>query len=329
MNIGIILLVLIIGILIGSLCTYVIFRPKLNSIKELHKLDEKTQKQNEQIQKENILNKKEQQELEQKIIILKNNIQSLRDRIQDLNKSAEDSAQIIYQKAMENIELSLDTASEKMSQKYQQLEEENKNCYLKLLKESADTYQLTIKEKQTEIKELDKVLDDYKSKVAATVEANKREQKKKDELNFYRLCLTEEDKQEIKILREISNQLRNKEALNKVIWKVYYEKPYTDLIGRVIGNNKKTGIYKITNLMNGMTYIGQAVDLASRWKQHIKRGVGAETPTRNKLYPAMLAIGVENFSFEVIEECPSEKLNEREQYWQQIYQSKSFGYSIK
>jgi hypothetical protein len=30
--------------------------------------------------------------------------------------------------------------------------------------------------------------------------------------------------------------LRNKEALNKVIWKVFYEKPTTDLIGRVIGN---------------------------------------------------------------------------------------------
>jgi hypothetical protein len=43
--------------------------------------------------------------------------------------------------------------------------------------------------------------------------------------------------------------------------------------------------------------------LIERWRQHIKRGIGAETPTRNKLYPAMLAIGVENFTFEVIEEC--------------------------
>jgi hypothetical protein len=29
--------------------------------------------------------------------------------------------------------------------------------------------------------------------------------------------------------------LRDPEALNKVIWKIYYEKPYTDLIGRVVG----------------------------------------------------------------------------------------------
>jgi hypothetical protein len=44
--------------------------------------------------------------------------------------------------------------------------------------------------------------------------------------------------------------LRDKEALNKVIWKVYYEKPYTDMIGRVLGQGVKTGIYKITNMEN-------------------------------------------------------------------------------
>jgi len=50
--------------------------------------------------------------------------------------------------------------------------------------------------------------------------------------------------------------LRDPEALNKVIWKVYYEKPYTDLIGRVIGTGVKTGIYKITNTINQMCYVG-------------------------------------------------------------------------
>jgi len=28
-----------------------------------------------------------------------------------------------------------------------------------------------------------------------------------------------------------------------------------------------------------MCYIGQAVDIAERWKQHIKRGIGADPPT--------------------------------------------------
>lgn len=78
-----------------------------------------------------------------------------------------------------------------------------------------------------------------------------------------------------------------------------------------------------------MCYVGQAVDLAARWKQHIKRGLGADTPTKNKLYPAMASIGIENFSFEVIEECERSQLNEREDYWQKYFHAIDFGYSIK
>jgi hypothetical protein len=68
------------------------------------------------------------------------------------------------------------------------------------------------------------------------------------------------------MLRNVAPYLRDKEPLNKVIWKCYYEKPTTDLIGRVIGSGVHTGIYKITNLTNEMCYIGQAANLADRWK---------------------------------------------------------------
>ena len=172
-------------------------------------------------------------------------------------------------------------------------------------------------------------MEKYRKLVECAVLENKRTEEKKEKENFYRLQLAVEDLEEISKLREVSKYLRDKEPLNKVIWKVYYENPYTDLIGRVLGKQVHTGIYKITNLTNGMCYIGQAVNVADRWKQHIKRGMGAEAPTRNKLYPAMLAIGVENFSFELIEDCTKEELNEKEQYWQDFFKAKEFGYSIK
>ena len=57
----------------------------------------------------------------------------------------------------------------------------------------------------------------------------------------------------------------------------------------------------------------------SRWKQHIKRALGAEPITKNKLYPIMNQVGPENFTFEIIEECPKEKLDEREKYWQEYF----------
>ena len=101
------------------------------------------------------------------------------------------------------------------------------------------------------------------------------------------------------------------------------------MIGRVIGPGTHIGIYKITEMESGKCYVGQSVDLSSRFKQHIKRGIGAETPTKNKLYPAMLSIGPENFTFEVVEECEKNQLDEREDYYQQFFHAIDYGYSIK
>jgi hypothetical protein len=177
--------------------------------------------------------------------------------------------------------------------------------------------------------EVDTKLTDLTAKLTSAVEAAKRAEELRIKQDFYRLQLAQADIDEITRLREVTPYLRDSEPLNKVIWKVYYEKPYTDLIGRVVGTGIHTGIYKITNIENQMCYVGQAANIADRWKQHIKRGIGAETPTRNKLYPAMLELGVENFTFEIVEECERSKLNDREDYWQEYFHAKDFGYSIK
>ena len=208
--------------------------------------------------------------------------------------------------------------SEQAQQEYETMIREDMEYYLSRINAAADDYNRVIAQ-----------LQDAKEKADAAVEVNKRAELERQEKDFYRLQLSDIDVEEIQRIRSIEPYLRKKEPLNKVVWKVYYEKPYTDLIGRVVGQGRKTGIYKITNLENGMCYVGQAVDIAERWKQHIKRGIGADPPTSNKLYPAMLAIGVENFTFEIIEQCNGSKLSEREQYWQDFYHAKDFGYSIK
>lgn len=84
---------------------------------------------------------------------------------------------------------------------------------------------------------------------------------------YYRLQISPPDLQEIKKIKEIAPCLKDATPLYKVIWKIYYEKAYTDLIGRVFGQEKNvTGIYKITNVTNGRCYVGQAVDVAERWR---------------------------------------------------------------
>lgn len=182
-----------------------------------------------------------------------------------------------------------------------------------------------VKERQ----ELEEQINSYKSIADAAVEAAKRAQLDADAKNFYRIILPQDAKHDIALLRQIEPTLAHPEAINKVIWKLYYENPVSDMIGRVVGKEQKTGIYKITNIENGMAYVGQAVNISDRWRQHIKRGIGADIPTQNKLYPAMKQFGPESFTFEILEECSRDELDLKEDYWQNFFQVRNFGYSIK
>jgi hypothetical protein len=76
-----------------------------------------------------------------------------------------------------------------------------------------------------------------------------------DTLEFHRLQIPDSDLLEVEKLRSVIPYLRDKDALNKVIYKIYYENPTNDLIGRVVGTHQG-GIYKITNINNGMCYVG-------------------------------------------------------------------------
>ena len=83
-----------------------------------------------------------------------------------------------------------------------------------------------------------------------------------------------------------------------------------------------TGIYKITNKNNGMVYIGQATDLERRFSEHKQK----RTPTIDDY---INVLGVENFSFEIIEECELNSLDEKERYYINFYDSKNKGYNIQ
>lgn len=209
------------------------------------------------------------------------------------------------------------------------MEEEQQAILLETQKEFAEQFAANNQQKLAAARQLTEQVIQLKSTVASAVEIAKHKMEEESAAEFYKLQLSQESLDDIEALRSIESLLHNSEAINKVIWKMYYEKPYTDLIGRVGLTSTVCGIYKITNIENQMTYVGQAVNIADRWKQHIKRGVGADAPTQNKLYPAMKKFGPENFTFEIIEKCSRDKLNEREDYWQEFYKAKEFGYSIK
>lgn len=316
----------ILSLILGGVIVYFILQPKIK----------KTQEYNLDIERlnNNLIGEKWRLEGETKQLQIElASLQAKRDEVQSsifsLEQQAKESADIFYQKNMEIAQTNLDKSLENASNYYTTQTEQYQNDYKEMMADCALSISNLINQKKIELEQLDLAIKEQSEKVNASVEASKRAEEIRSQSDFYKLTIPKEDLDEIKELREVEKHLRNPEPLNKVIWKCYYEKPTTDLIGRVIGSGTHTGIYKITNLTNQMCYVGQAANLAERWKQHIKRGLGADPVTKNKLYPAMKAIGVENFSFEVIEECERSKLDEREDYWQDFFKAKEFGYSIK
>ena len=323
------LIIAIISALVGAGLTYLFC---LNKINKVEKIDEATKSLNCQIrfelanaQRDLQLAYEEKEKLDTSYKKSKNELDEVLQSIQECKINAEK----IYNKVTNDTQDAMDRELERISLEFQKAREDCIDEYHKAIADYNADMVAKMAEKEQEYRNIIIKIEESRKISNAAVEANKRAAKMEEEKDFYKLNLSDKDKEEIKKLRAILPQLRNAEPLNKVIWKVYYENPYTDLIGRVVGSGIHCGIYKITNLENGMCYVGQAVNIADRWKQHIKRGIGAEAPTRNKLYPAMLSIGVENFSFEIIEECDRSKLNEREDYWQEFFKAKEFGYSIK
>lgn len=316
----------ILGLFLGGLIIYLILLPKV----------QKTQQYNSDIEKLNNDLSTKKQNLENNIKELQIGVTSLQTRkkeiessISSLEQQATQSGEVFLKQQLQLAKEKLDNTIRVLEEAYQDAEEEYKKEYLETLKNYSKEFLDFEESNQKKLLELQAQVAEYQAKAIAAAEAAKREEEKRLNIDFYRCMLTPIDIEEIAAIRSVAHLLRDPEPINKVIWKVYYEKPYTDLIGRVIGSGIHCGIYKITNIENQKCYIGQAANLAERFRQHIKRGIGAEPATRNKLYPAMQEIGVENFTFEVIEECERSLLDEREDYWQDFYKAKEFGYSIK
>lgn len=75
------------------------------------------------------------------------------------------------------------------------------------------------------------------------------------------------------------------------------------------------GIYKIQNLINNKVYIGQSIDIKTRWYKH------KCAQDDFYIHKALRKYGINNFSFEILEECSQEELNKKEKYYIQFYNS--------
>lgn len=176
-----------------------------------------------------------------------------------------------------------------------------------------------------EIYQIKNELAEERNKRAAINEEIRRQRKVEEQQDFYRIQLNPDDSNDIELLRSITSRLRHPEAINKVIWTGYYQKPLAELRKRILTNGDVSGVYKITRLKTNEIYIGQTTSVDKRWQEHVKSALGVGTLASSQLHRAMAADGCENFTFELLEEVPKDKLRERESYYIDFYDSKTYG----
>lgn len=268
---------------------------------------------------------------------IKQQINQKEKELSTLKKQAE-TCQLFINNSKKNLDI-IHEECNRINQEKQQKQKEL-NDYYKNLKQEIDKtykqYQITKEEEfNKNIEQLEKsrqLVEDQLTQIQAVYEAataaRLREQEQQDKKLFYQLQISKNQISDIQKLEEWKDQLYDPTIVSKIIWSSYVIKPASDLCNRVLGSSVVCGIYKITNLITKEVYIGQSVNISDRFKQHIKCGLGIDASATNKLYNNMQEYGVWNFTFELLQKCSRDKLNEKERFWINMYQSNKVGMNI-
>lgn len=294
--------------------------------------NEQLKNERQQLLQENERIKKDIQDHQQTIQESNEIVKKAADLQRTMMKDAEDAQaeklkvlEADYNKQMRLLKTQYQDLENTLSQKYNQ---DKQNFEQELINQRHKMYN-DFEEKKLAIKleteQLEKELTKMRKARKATIEANKRAAAVQENKEKYSLQINAADANDIRTMESIRHLLSKPRILSMLIWQTYYQPLAKKLFPTLLGQDKKCGIYKITNTVTEEPYIGQSTDCRNRWNQHCKCGLGIDTPANNKLYKSMQQYGLENFTFELLEECDSSELNEREKYYIDMFNSVDFG----
>ena len=199
------------------------------------------------------------------------------------------------------------------------------NSELELQKEQIEQVK---EQKEDLLKDIETVkaeLEVERSKRAAINEQIRKQRELEEQQDFYRIKIDPKDVDDIKILRDIAPRLRHPEAINKVIWSGYYQKPLAELRKRLLPNGDVSCVYMATRMKTLEMYIGQTTSFDKRLQEHTRSALGIGTLASSMLHKKMYEDGPEQFLWQILEVVPKDKLRERESYYIDFYKSNKFG----
>lgn len=270
--------------------------------------------------------KGEEQKLNLKYEGTKNKLDQLSATLEEKEKRYDEVNKDLDRYKIDKIK-EIDSTAAEYEQRKQLIVQQSIDKYRdELLRRASDSVELATEEIETtknQLAEVKSELEEERSRRAAINEEIRRQRAVEEQQDFYRIQLNPNDTNDIELLKSITPRLRHPEAINKVIWTGYYQKPLAELRKRVA--TESSGVYKITRIKTGEIYIGQAVNVSTRWTDHVKAALGIGTLASSQLHRVMAEDGAENFLFELLEKTPKEKLRERESFYIDFYDSKTYG----
>lgn len=297
-------------ILVGLVFVFIFY--KIGKRNGLNQQIKQTQLSNDKILEERKVLQEEIKKEQRRVQEIESEYQSKKQLILDAKEAAERE----YAEKRDNLNNQHNTRYKELQNIFQEKQIQ--------LQAEYDTKKLELDE---QMESLRVELDTLQRQKAAAIEAQQKELALKEQADLYRLNISQTELQDIQLLRSIQFRLTNSRILCMLIWQTFYQPLAKKKFPIILGKKDVCGIYKITNMKNDKVYIGQAVDIYKRWYEHCKAGLGIDTPQGNKLYAAMLEDGLENFTFELLEECPREELNKKEAYYISLYNSVQYGYN--
>ncbi len=181
--------------------------------------------------------------------------------------------------------------------------------------------ELKLKEQnyKNEIQSAQRKVEEFRQIRNSINEAVLRERALEEKKDFYRICLSQEDIDDISELKELVPRLRHREVLPKLMWDAMVSRATKEMIKRITGGRAVGGIYKITYIPTGEAYIGKTTDFGTRWQSHVQTALGMEKVARSTLHVHMASHGIQNYTFEILEEVAREKQTEREKFYIELY----------
>ena len=194
--------------------------------------------------------------------------------------------------------------------------------FARLNEQEKHAYERKKEELSAEIERLQTELNDFKARQDSVNEAILREKELQEKEDFYSIQVSENDQEDIKVLQSMDLKLHNRDVIPKLIWELYIRRPCQEMIKRVTGGRKISGIYKITYKKTGEAYVGKTTDFATRWANHCKTAIGLEGAARATLHNRLGQDGLWNYTWEILEEVNKDNLASREAFYIDLYGTK-------